>query len=146
METCNKILSLLQQNRTGIKISAIARKLHIDPSTVYRCLNTMDLKASAHFERGTAYLEKASSVVSNSLDYSDMEPSRALKVARIDWLLTNVDWDDKSLYGNNELEQLVNYVKYGSQYGQTVKKALELLRDLWIREGKALGSNYRPPS
>jgi len=56
METCNRILALLRQNRKGIRISEIVRKLHpIDRSTVYRNLGTLDLRGLAYFERGIAY-------------------------------------------------------------------------------------------
>ncbi len=75
--------------------------------------------------------------------YSDMEPMRALKVARIDWVLSNVNWNSMSLYGENELEQFANYLKYGQQT-QAVKYSLELIRDLLVREGKALGRDYKP--
>lgn len=59
--------------------------------------------------------------------YTDLEPQRALKVARIDWVLQNMY---QFVNPKNPLEV--------AQAKQT-EEVLKLVRDFLIKEGKALG-------
>ena len=52
---CDKISSLLRQNPKGLRIDKIATKLKIDRSTVYRNLESLELRGKAHYARGVAY-------------------------------------------------------------------------------------------
>jgi predicted ArsR family transcriptional regulator len=55
MDNCEKILSLLQENRKGISIENVVERLKIDRSTVYRHLESLDLQGKARYEKGVAY-------------------------------------------------------------------------------------------
>ena len=58
---CDKISSLLRQNPKGLRIDKIATKLKIDRSTVYRNLESLELRGKAHYARGVAYPESGES-------------------------------------------------------------------------------------
>jgi len=62
MKNLDKLEKLLQQNRHGIKITEVAKKLNVDRSTVYKYLYSLDLQGKAHYERGIAYPSKPSDV------------------------------------------------------------------------------------
>jgi predicted ArsR family transcriptional regulator len=54
-DNCERIKRLLQQNRKGITIKKIARRLDMHVTSVYRHLNHLDRTGEASYERGIAY-------------------------------------------------------------------------------------------
>jgi predicted DNA-binding transcriptional regulator len=55
MENSGRVLTLLQQNRKGIPINTIAKRLRIDRSTVYRHLESLYLRGKVTYKDGIAY-------------------------------------------------------------------------------------------
>ena len=57
MDNCERILELLQQNRT-MQIKKIAKKLKIDDGTVYRHLEHLSNQQKVYYDKGVAYLKE----------------------------------------------------------------------------------------
>ena len=85
MKKIDKLEKLLRQNRHGIRIVDASRKLGLHRSTIYKYLNSLDLKGLAYFEKGIAYPKKPTKEKSANVtklgffDYLDRRAERKAK-------------------------------------------------------------------
>jgi hypothetical protein len=85
MKKIDKLQRLLQQNRHGIRIVDASRKLDLHRSTIYKYLNSLELRGQGYFERGIPYPEKPIKDTSTKVtklgffDYLDRRAARKVR-------------------------------------------------------------------